>query len=278
MISDYIRNELVDYAGRGLGSWTLGKIDKVFGREGFTRSVVQLHGAGQRHQRVLEYIASCDPLSPVDEQRLLRVLDFALDEMNDLLAGDLDRRKKWLKRLKQDGFELDDDGRLHSTLSAQLLGLRTRTPAKSGVRLVIDRLARTPTDSVDEQIGAAKELVESTARYALKVCGIEVSVNANLPKLVKEAITALEPVSTTAPSAMDAPVQRLLGQLGQLPVTVAELRNAVGSGHGRADVIDGLQPWHGRLAVEAAAAWCDAVVALLRQHERREATTRRQGY
>lgn len=265
MISDYIRNELADYAGRGLGSWTLGKIDKVFGREGFTRSVLLLHGTGQRHQRVLEYLASCDPQSPLDEQRLLRVLEFALDEMNDLLAGDSDRRKKWLKRLKQDGFELNADGRLHSTLSAQLVGLRTRTPAKSGVRLVIDRLARTPTDSVDEQIGAAKELIESTARHVLKVRSVQIPANTTLPKLVKEAISALAPVSTAGPSTTVAPVQRLLGQLGQLPVTIAELRNAVGSGHGRADAIDGLEPWHGRLAVEAAAAWCDAALALLRQ-------------
>jgi hypothetical protein len=258
-----MRNDLADYAGRGLTSWTLGKIDKVFSREGFERSVVHVSGVGgQRHQRVLEYLADFDPESPPDEQRLLRVLEFALEEMNDFVAGDLERRKKWLKRLKQDGYQLGADDRLHSTLSAQLVGLRSRTPAKSGVGQVIDRLGRTPADAVDEQIGAAKELIESTARYVLKTHGVQTPTRTDLPGLAKQAVAAIEPALISGAAAV-GPLQRLLGQLVQLPVSVGELRNAVGSGHGRADASEGLQPWQGRLAVEAATAWCDAVLALM---------------
>jgi hypothetical protein len=80
-------------------------------------------------------------------------------------------------------------------------------------------------------IGAAKDLVETACKLSLEHAGTEIPARASLPGLFKLAQSALAGDAKTASNdlarSVTAAVQRL-----------AELRNAAGTGHGRALVTD----------------------------------------
>lgn len=91
-------------------------------------------------------------------------------------------------------------------------------------------------------VGAAKDLVEAACEVTLSRSGLPVSAGASLPALFKQALDATEG------DAGQADVGRSLAAAVQ---RVAELRNAVGAGHGRASQPQ-VSPAAARLAATAA--------------------------
>jgi hypothetical protein len=119
----------------------------------------------------------------------------------------------------------------------------------------------------DDAIGAAKQLIEATAKVVLRERGLPVDEGQDLPELVKRAQQALllhpkQGPTAASPDGADA-VKRLLGGLSSLAIGVAELRNKYGNGHGRLSAPSGLGPRHARLAVSAAATWCEMLLDTL---------------
>ena len=72
-------------------------------------------------------------------------------------------------------------------------------------------------------------------------------------KAIRDVLVVI-PAGVTDPERADAILRRLLGNLSGLCGTMAELRNAYGSGHGKADGFVGLGKKHARLAVTTAGA------------------------
>jgi hypothetical protein len=106
---------------------------------------------------------------------------------------------------------------------------------------------------VEGTIGAAKELVETTAKVVLDAFGETAGSDVELPKLVHQAIKALE----LHPAGLEgrASLRRLAQAMISTACAIAELRNSDGTGHGR-PYISNLQMEHAEFAMESAKAWC----------------------
>ncbi|WP_246037758.1 abortive infection family protein [Saccharothrix texasensis] len=134
-----------------------------------------------------------------------------------------------------------------------------------------DRIARVLPEHPREAIGAAKELIESTAKVVLVELGEPVDERSDdLPGLISRAQRALHlhPASAASgPDGSDA-VKKILGGLTSAAIGVAELRNrGYGTGHGPAQAPVGLRPRHAYLAVGAARTWCQLILDTLADPE-----------
>jgi hypothetical protein len=161
--------------------------------------------------------------------------------------------------LDDDGFELDERCQIHwrrpSALEATLAGLTD----PSGIRAELERIRRALPDDPAGAIGAAKQLVEATAKVVLTERSLPVAGDAKVPELVKAAQQALQlhPSSTIPGPDSSEAVKKILGGVSSIAVGVAELRNrGYGSGHGHVSTPTGLSRRHAHLAVNAAITWC----------------------
>lgn len=104
-------------------------------------------------------------------------------------------------------------------------------------------------------IGTAKELIETTCKTILAERGKPVSGASDISTLTKETLKELKLVPDGIPESargVDV-IKRLLGNLGSIGNSLAELRNLYGTGHGKHGQTSGLSPRHAKLAVGAAA-------------------------
>lgn len=135
------------------------------------------------------------------------------------------------------------------------------------IRDHLDRIERNLDDDPRLAVGSAKELVESTAKLVLKRSEVEFGKSDDLPSLVAKAHTALginaKQVEDSAENAVG--IRTLLGAVSRIGIGMAELRNQVGTGHGRAEVPTWVTPRHARLAVGSAHVWCQFVLETLEQ-------------
>jgi len=116
----------------------------------------------------------------------------------------------------------------------------------------VARIRRSLPDDPALAVGSAKELLESVMKTILTEGGVELS-NEEVPQLLKMCRKFLELDPKTATTGREGEIlRRILNSLGQIVVGVAEVRNLVGTGHGRSrgpqiDVV------HALLVVNAAA-------------------------
>ncbi|MFD9920621.1 abortive infection family protein [[Kitasatospora] papulosa] len=179
---------------------------------------------------------------------------------------------KWLEdigvRLERDGFQLDQGGRIswqHPPVSVLARDLSALSDS-SGIVVELERIRRDLTTDPHGAIGAAKQLIEATAKTALRELNIEVDKNAALPALVSTAQKALKLDAGSAPDGPDGSkaVKKILSGSVNIAVGVAELRNqGFGSGHGQASAPSGLGVRHARLTVNAAVTWCELILDTL---------------
>ncbi len=100
-------------------------------------------------------------------------------------------------------------------------------------------------------VGSTKELIESVLKTILGLHGAKIG-NEDMPKLLKRAQVALgiDP-KDVEPAALGAEsLRRLLGSMAQIVVSVTELRNLYGTGHGKS-IAPGLDLASARLVVGA---------------------------
>jgi hypothetical protein len=93
-------------------------------------------------------------------------------------------------------------------------------------------------------IGSAKELLETVMKTVLK----DATTKDNFPTLLKRTKEALD-----FDSATPQPVNQMITSLMQVALSVAQLRNAAGTGHGRTRANEPASS-HARLAVDCAVA------------------------
>ena len=100
-------------------------------------------------------------------------------------------------------------------------------------------------------IGSAKEFLETVCRTVLREREIQPPATDDLPALVKLTIKSLPvvPAGIEQPDKWSAVVVRLINNMSSLGQSLAELRNAFGTGHGKEAGHTGLQAHHARLIV-----------------------------
>jgi hypothetical protein len=103
-------------------------------------------------------------------------------------------------------------------------------------------------------VGSAKELVESVARISLEVRGVGVSNAVKFPALIHEAHEVLERPDAEE-FASDLPTRTIVKQAKAAVTQLAELRKAVGTGHGSATRRATLEE-HLDVSMDAAVLWC----------------------
>ena len=169
-----------------------------------------------------------------------------------------------LHSLRQDGFPVSDEGQLTGPIPAgdvELRGLQLlRDPG-----IVEDYLERTLTNIEADPpavIGAAKELVEAVCKAILEDYGVTYSQSASLPELYKAVATELRLAREAVPASAKGSeaAQRVLQGLVTAVQNLAEMRNALGLGHGRPQRVPALER-HARLAMNASRTLADFLLS-----------------
>ena len=222
----------------------------------------QSHGA--RANEADRYQAAIDFSDVAHVERYLQLVQEVLDDN----AGDERTypRERLQKALKRASITADETGRLQLPKPAATKTLDpARVPTESDIRLHLGRLERLDQEP-EELIGAAKDLVEATAKYVLLTLEVPLDRNADVAALSKRALASLglhpEAIAPTAKGA--DPMKRILGGLGQIAAGLAELRNlGYGVGHGQGRRVAGLQQRHAEFAARSATAYAAFVLDTL---------------
>jgi hypothetical protein len=110
------------------------------------------------------------------------------------------------------------------------------------LRQHVERTKRAAIDlDIELMIGSAKELIESTAAVVHRETGAEVGRDETLSRKAKVAQQALLLHGSVHDVESDAgrQVKTILSSLSNIAVSIAEMRNTSGTGHGRAEPVRG---------------------------------------
>ena len=240
------------------------QIERAFTNEGIRPSADTTRdwvASGQRRGVFDRYTDDID----WSNAQQVRDLQPALEEiLSWVTAGEY--RDKIIQMLGRDGYSVDELGRLiggptASDIDIPLEGLTD--PAS--ILEHLDRIAATTDTDPSVAISGAKALIEATTKLVLAELGIDYDEHADVPVLVKAAQKALmlhpDALAPTAPGVEIT--KRILSNLSQLAVGVAELRNQYGPDHGRTRAVLGLGPRHARLAVGSSMTYCRMLLETL---------------
>lgn len=110
--------------------------------------------------------------------------------------------------------------------------------------------AALPSD-LELAIGTAKEFIETICRTILEERGIDLPKDDDLPGLVRLTVKSLPvvPDGIDDPTKWEGRIARLINNLASIGQILAELRNAFGTGHGKAAGHRGLEDHHAQLLV-----------------------------
>ena len=146
--------------------------------------------------------------------------------------------------LRSDGFAVTERGRitipahLEPDVTLPLMQLKLLSPLERGeLERHVKRVEANLADDPAAAIGSAKEFLEAICEVILRHTGVEHERGAPLPWLYRKVADVLrlnEHSVPDNPAASDA-VGKCLRSLITTVQGLAELRNLLGSGHGRAD-------------------------------------------
>ncbi|WP_234025778.1 MULTISPECIES: abortive infection family protein [Streptomyces] len=223
--------------------------------------------SGQRRTEFMLYAEGVDWSDPDHVRRALLVFEDFIRAYRD--PGQQDT-PTWLEnirvRLERDGFSLDQSGKISWAAPPVLARDLSNLSDPSGITIELERIRRDLTTDPSGAIGAAKQLIEATAKTALRELAIEIDSNAALPSLINTVQKSLKLDAASAPAGPDGSkaIRKVLSGAINIAVGVAELRNqGFGSGHGQASAPSGLGVRHARLTVNAAVTWCELILDTL---------------
>lgn len=262
--------------------WVLREIDEEFQNAGLhVKPGYDPPVGGQRRALVEQYYAAIDFACWEDVQRLLRVYESVLDQAEN---ANPDNHSSYLKLLERDGFTLDNHRIVPKGGRLAIAGIVALAEAFDAgyMRTQLARIEGSVDSDPSLAIGSAKELIETCCKTILSESNVECDQNWDVPQLVRATIKELkltpddipEPKQDTpaARKAVDA-MKVLLQNLAAIAGKMAELRNAVATGHGPDGRVRGPKPRHARLAVNATTA---LVMFLFETHIARSEQSERQ--
>lgn len=264
LLSVAVRAEVAN----ALSQYTLAEIRQLFATESFHEPEgLGLTPGSMRRSLVAGIEQTIDFTSSTQAQRYLRVVERLLELLEDTAKRTghdwgTDTRAKILRELRRVGIAPDADGRLLMPIRIGTSASLSAVPDETGIRLAISALQRAGVEP-EERVGAAKDLVEATIKYALDELNESYSRNSDLGALAKQlhARLRVDP-SAIAPTTKGAEtIIRILGGLTNIPAGLAELRNAgYGTGHGQSRRISGIKERHAELAARSAVAYASFVL------------------
>ncbi|MBA2281314.1 MAG: abortive infection family protein [Acidimicrobiia bacterium] len=177
-----------------------------------------------------------------------------------------DYRDSLVRHLRRDGYDVDESGRIRGGSAATLADIPLEQLSDpSSIYEHLERIAASTDSDPGVAISGARALIEATTKLVLAELGEAYDEKADVPALVKAAqkALALHPDSL-APTRPGVEItKRILSNLSQLAIGVAELRNQYGPDHGRTTAVVGLRPRHAHLAVGAATTYCRMLLETL---------------
>lgn len=239
--------------------YTLREISDLFESEGIVRSPMEPNLSGQRRSLVEQYYATVDWSNPSHVNKVLRVYEAVLAPYSE---GDPEGLIAYLIR---DGFTVDDRGRIRTSAATNLAKMPVHLLSDaSSIYDHMDRIGECTDTDPAAAISGAKSLIEATTKLVLRELGESYDEKADLPALVKQVQVALKlHPDTLAPTAKGVEtVKRILSNLSQVAIGVAELRNEYGPDHGRTSTVP-LRPRHAHLAVGCASTYCRMLLETL---------------
>jgi hypothetical protein len=254
-----------------ISSYTLGEIDTMFEAEGFSLppGFVPTQGS-MRKSAVDAYVSTIDFTDADDAEAYLGVVDRLFDELSHTQRRTghpwaTEAAERIERELNRASIDRDERGRYRLVRRIATSRSLAAAPTESGIRLAITRLERSDAEP-EENVGAAKELVEATLKYALVELGEAFEPGADVPALAKQLHQRLrlDPRGVAPTTRGAGTMVRLLGGLTQIPQGLVELRNeGYGTGHGQATRIAGLKGRHADLAARVAVAYATFIVDTL---------------
>jgi Abortive infection C-terminus len=259
----------------GHGIFTLGTIWSLFESEGFKPAPDESPGDLPESRRELcdRFHLAIDWSSPDEAQRYLHLVERVIHDYEDEVAQspfeipDYSKRARRLRdAVAHSGITTDAEGHLRLQVGRISSGPSALgTPSESDIRMHAQRLGRLDQEP-EEMIGAAKELVEATAKHALLELGIEPKSHEDVAALSKQALKALslhpEAIAPTTRGAET--IRRMLAGLQQIAAGLAELRNeGYGTGHGRGRRIPGIKQRHADFVARSAITYAEMVLDTL---------------
>jgi hypothetical protein len=240
------------------------QIERAFEDEGIDRHADdgrEWSAPGARRGTFDRYTANVEWSDPKQVRQILNVFEQVLE-----WAPEGEYRDNLTRHLRRDGYVVDERGRIRGGSASALADIPLeRLTDPSAIYEHLDRIAASTDSDPGVAISGAKALIEATTKLVLSELGEDYDERADVPALVKAAqkALALHPDSL-APTRPGAEItKRILSNLSQLAVGVAELRNQYGPDHGRTKAVVGLGPRHAHLAVGAAATYCRMLLETL---------------
>ena len=221
-----------------------------------------------RRRRFDEYADHVDWSDAGQVERALRVFEHMLRFFHREPNFDGEVFADVREYLADDGLRLDERYKIHWLQPRGLEASLNNLTEASGIRAEIVRVQKALPDDPAGAIGAAKQLIEATAKVVLTERQEPFDDKADVPELVKRAQQALKlhpsTLTTTDPSVDGADaLKKILGGVSAIAIGIAEFRNKHGSGHGQVRTPAGLGVRHAHLAVNAAVTWCQLLLDTL---------------
>lgn len=243
---------------------TIRQIQTTFEAEGLDLAAegdAEWYGSGMRRGTFDRAVAAVDWTDARQVRQVLGAFEQILE-----WTGDGEYREGLVRHLRRDGYEVDASGRIHGGAVAALSEIPLEVLADaSSIREHLDRIASSTDSDPGVAISGAKALIEATTKLVLAELGEDYDEKADVPALVKAAQKALmlhpESLAPTKPGAEIT--KRILSNLSQLAIGIAELRNQYGPDHGRTTAVVGLGPRHAHLAVGSANTYCRMLLETL---------------
>lgn len=253
-----------------LGGFVLGRIRDLFDGEGISCSSVEPDLSGQRRCLVERYYATVDWADPSDVGKVLRVYEVVLaptrevDDSGDVIDVYPAGWQELVDLLKRDGYTLDRQGRLRASKESLATMPVHMLSDASSIQEHMDRISGCMDRDPQQAVSGAKSLIEATTKLVLNQLAQVYDEQAEVPALVKQVQIALKlHPDTLAPTAKGTDtVKRILSNLSQVAIGVAELRNEYGPDHGRTVAVP-LASRHANLAVGCASAYCRMLLETL---------------
>lgn len=254
-----------------LVGYVLREIRDLFDSEGVSCSPIEPNVSGERRSLVEQYYATVDWTNPSHVNKVIRAYEAVLAPLSQ------EDRQPFAHLLRQDGYTVGERGAIRTSMAAGLAAMPTYLLSDaSAIYEHMDRIADCTDADPAQAISGAKSLIEATTKLVLKEVGEPFDEKADVPSLVKQVQIALKlHPDTLAPTAKGVEtVKRILSNLSQVAIGVAELRNEYGPDHGRTRAVL-LGPRHAHLAVGCSSTYCRMLLETLdaRRSRRQPITT-----
>ena len=269
MSSDLIHRRVrIEFRELSSGWGTLRLISDAFDAEGFAPGPEPEEDTARRGL-FNAYANAIDWHDYGQVARALRVFEEILSWGEDVMPESREKALAKLRRLLgYDGYVLDDGGSIRRSSHRRLaeLPLEHLRDAAS----IEEHLGRLDPSDPSLAISSAKSLIEATCKHVLEDLRTPYDDKPDIPALVKSVQKALKAhPDTVAPTARGREtIVRVLSNLSQVAVGIAELRNEYGTDHGRTRPSGGLGPRHAHLAAGVAHTYCYFLLETLADRRR----------